>query len=71
MKARIERKFGSTSNDSFISNLDEELRQKLESIGEDDKKEEPAMPQVTIVTAESQAERAAKICDIVVEAKNI
>merc|ERR1712012_677751 len=71
LKARIERKLGSTSNDSFISNLDEELRQKLESIGEDDKKEEPAMPQVTIVTAESQAERAAKICDIVVEAKNI
>ena len=48
---------GSNNQDSFMSNLDEELQQKLASIGE------------TEVTAELQAERAARVCDIIVEKK--
>ena len=46
---------GSNDPSSFLENLDEELQQKLASIGE------------TEVTAELQAERAARVCDIIIE----
>lgn len=66
MKSNLQRKFGSTSEEnSFVANLDEELRRKLDSIGEDDNKEE--VKAAPVVTAELQAERAARICDIIVE----
>merc|ERR1712066_839618 len=65
----LQRKFGSVSDDSFVACLDEDLRRKLDSIGLDDEKavrqEEDKRP----VSAESQAERAARICDIIVEEK--
>jgi len=64
LKSNLQRKFGSSEDNSFVANLDEELRRKLESIGEDDNKEEV---KATVVTAELQAERAARICDIIVE----
>ena len=48
---------GSNNQDSFMSNLDEELQQKLASIGE------------TEVTVEHGAGRAARVCDIIVEEK--
>ena len=41
-----------------MATLDEDLRRKLDSIGED-----------KTVTAERQAERAARVCDIIVEEK--
>jgi len=64
LKSNLQRKFGSSEDNSFVANLDEELRRKLDSIGEDDNKEEV---KATVVTAELQAERAARICDIIVE----
>lgn len=45
-----------------MASLDEDLKRKLDSIGEDDKR-------TVRVTAESQAERAARVCDIIVEEK--
>ena len=51
------RKIGSNDQSSFLENLDEELQQKLASIAE------------TEVTAEIQAERAARVCDIILEEK--
>merc|ERR1719410_1882069 len=66
LKSNLQRKFGSTSEEnSFVANLDEELRRKLDSIGEDDNKEE--VKTAPVVTAQLQAERAARICDIIVE----
>jgi len=58
--SKVQRKIGSNNTDTFANNLDTELQQKLASIGDD--KEHT-------VTAESQAERAARICDIIVEEK--
>ena len=60
MISKVQRKIGSNNTDTFANNLDTELQQKLASIGDD--KEHT-------VTAESQAERAARICDIIVEEK--
>ena len=54
---KAQRKNGSNNHGSFSDNLDEELQQKLASIGE------------TEVTAELQAERAARVCDIILEEK--
>jgi len=51
-----ERKTGSNSKDRLVDTLDKELLEKLDTIR--DEEHEP-------VTAELQAERAAKICDIV------
>ena len=66
LKSNLQRKFGSTSEEnSFVANLDEELRRKLDSIGKDDNKEE--VKTAPVVTAQLQAERAARICDIIVE----
>lgn len=62
LKSSLQRKFGSVSDDSFVASLDEDLRRKLDTIGEDDKR-------TARVTAESQAERAARVCDIIVEEK--
>jgi len=62
LKSSLQRKFGSVSDDSFVASLDEDLRKKLDTIGEDDKR-------TVRVTAESQAERAARVCDIIVEEK--
>ena len=62
LKSSLQRKFGSVSDNSFVASLDEELKRKLDSIGEDDKR-------TVRVTAESQAERAARVCDIIVEEK--
>ena len=56
----MQRKFGSVSDNTFLATLDEDLRRKLDSIGEDNDK---------TVTAERQAERAARVCDIIVEEK--
>merc|ERR1711976_127901 len=74
LKSNLQRKFGSTNDDSFVANLDSELRRKLDSIGEDNNnvgsstESKPSLPVSTDpVTAEKQAERAARICDIIVE----
>ena len=56
----MQRKFGSVSDNFFFATLDEDLRRKLDSIGKDKDK---------TVTAERQAERAARVCDIIVEEK--
>jgi hypothetical protein len=55
--SKVHRKMGSNNSSSFLDNLDEELQQKLASIGEAE------------VTAELQAERAARVCDIIIEEK--
>ena len=61
---------GSNPPESFVDSLDADLRQKLATIGDD---AEPGLqagkPSTGTVTAESQAERAARICDIIVEEK--
>jgi hypothetical protein len=48
---------GSNTHSSFLANLYEELQQKLASIGEAEAR------------TELQAERAARICDIIIEEK--
>merc|ERR1712117_413442 len=99
MGQEVKRKLGSqssTSRESFMSQLDEELQSKLKNIGKPDpsvelkvesetKAEEVAdslilsplslaspspsppssSPPVKVVTPETQAERAARVCDIV------
>jgi len=70
LKSNLKRKLGSTADDGFISNLDDELKQKLEGPVEveEDTVRKTSEPQVK-TKAESQAERAARICDIIVEEK--
>merc|ERR1712226_1300620 len=70
LKSNLKRKLGSTADDGFISNLDDELKQKLEGPVEveEDTVRKTSEPQVR-TKAESQAERAARICDIIVEEK--
>lgn len=74
--SNVRRKFGSHSsvnNESFLSQLDDDLREKLERIGEPDPEpEQSAEQQVSesqqvLRSAEEQAERAARICDIIHE----
>jgi len=72
LKSNLKRKLGSTAEDGFISNLDDDLKQKLEGPAGG-----PADADTVRKTsesegrtkAESQAERAARICDIIVEEK--
>jgi len=63
---------GSTADDGFISNLDDDLKQKLEGpVGcpaEEDKMRKTSESEAR-TKAETQAERAARICDIIVEEK--
>jgi len=68
LKSNLKRKFGSMTDDGFISNLDDDLKQKLDS--------SPAQNDTRKTSesdgknkAETQAERAARICDIIVEEK--
>jgi len=68
--SKVQRKMGSNTTDSFVNSLDHELQQKLASIG--DEQPSPQQEQTNTlpaVTAETQAERAARICDIIVEEK--
>ena len=61
MKSNLKRKLGSSSEDSsssFVASLDEDLRRKLDSIGEHEQQD------AREVSAEKQAERAARVCDI-------
>jgi len=61
LKSNLKRKLGSSSEDSsssFVASLDEELRRKLDSIGEHEQQD------AREVSAEKQAERAARVCDI-------
>jgi len=67
--SKVQRKMGSNNQDTFAKNLDEELQQKLASIGDDNNSKENQPTNKQQVTAESQAERAARICDIIVEEK--
>jgi len=69
LKSHLQRKFGSSSSegDSFVANLDPELRRKLEAMESDTK--ESIQETETPVTAQAQAERAARICDIIVEGR--
>jgi len=63
----VKRKMGSNSSihsDNFISQLDEELKYKLEKIGEPEE-----IGQEVSRKAEVQAERAARVCDIIHEEK--
>ena len=56
------------SDDGFISNLDDDLKLKLESSpAQDDPIKNPESE--AQLKAETQAERAARICDIIVEEK--
>jgi len=72
LKSNLKRKFGSTAEDGFISNLEDDLKQKLEGSAGG-----PAEADTVRKTSESegrtkaetQAERAARICDIIVEEK--
>merc|ERR1712152_23437 len=63
LKSNLKRKFGSMTDDGFISNLDDDLREKLDS------PPAPAVESEGKNMAETQAERAARICDIIVEEK--
>ena len=57
------------TDDGFISNLDDDLKEKLEcpSSGCDDVRK--TSDSEAKMKAETQAERAARICDIIVEEK--
>jgi len=68
LKSNLKRKLGSTAEDGFISNLDDDLKQKLEGPVEDDTVRKTSEPEAR-TKAETQAERAARICDIIVEEK--
>jgi len=68
LKSNLKRKLGSTAEDGFISNLDDDLKQKLEGPVEDDSVRKTSEPEAR-TKAETQAERAARICDIIVEEK--
>jgi len=63
LKSNLKRKLGSTTEDGFISNLDDDLKQKLEGPAGGSAESEGR------TKAETQAERAARICDIIVEEK--
>merc|ERR1711936_823825 len=69
LKSNFKRKFGSMTDDGFISNLDDDLKEKLEcpSSGCDDVRK--TSDSEAKMKAETQAERAARICDIIVEEK--
>merc|ERR1719341_2663180 len=67
--SKVQRKMGSNTPDSFVNNLDQELQQKLASIGDDQQDQQHEQTNKQPVTAETQAERAARICDIIVEEK--
>merc|ERR1711936_1333608 len=69
LKSNLKRKFGSMTDDGFISNLDDDLKKKLESpsSGCDDVRK--TSESEARMKAETQAERAARICDIIVEEK--
>jgi len=67
-KSNLKRKLGSSADDGFISNLDEDLKQKLEAPVEDDATRKSSESEAR-TKAETQAERAARICDIIVEEK--
>jgi len=70
LKSNLKRKLGSTADDGFISNLDDELKQKLEGPVEVEEDTVRKTSETQARTkAESQAERAARICDIIVEEK--
>lgn len=68
LKSNLKRKFGSTTDDGFISNLDDDLKQKLDCTPAQDDTIKPSEVEAKI-KAETQAERAARICDIIVEEK--
>jgi len=68
LKSNLKRKLGSTAEDGFISNLDDDLKQKLEGPVEDDTVRKTSESEAR-TKAETQAERAARICDIIVEEK--
>lgn len=68
LKSNLKRKLGSTADDGFISNLDDDLKQKLEGPVEDDTVRKTSESEAR-TKAETQAERAARICDIIVEEK--
>jgi len=65
--SKVQRKMGANTPESFVGQLDMELQKKLATIGDEKSKQEPKAVQQ--VTAESQAERAARICDIILEEK--
>lgn len=67
--SKVQRKMGSNNQETFAGSLDQELQLKLASIGDDDSSKEQHQTNRQQVTAESQAERAARICDIIVEEK--
>merc|ERR1712001_95259 len=72
LKSNLKRKFGSTADDGFISNLDDDLKQKLEAPAGGPVEEEATKKtseSEARTKAETQAERAARICDIIVEEK--
>lgn len=54
---KVNRKMGSNNQDSFNASLDEELREKLDSIGEQED------------LAELQTERGVRVCDIITKGK--
>jgi len=68
LKSNLKRKLGSTTEDGFISNLDDDLKQKLEGPAEADTVRKTSESEGR-TKAETQAERAARICDIIVEEK--
>merc|ERR1711981_722546 len=72
LKSNLKRKLGSTAEEGFISNLDDDLKQKLEGpaggAAEADTMRKTSESEGR-TKAESQAERAARICDIIVEEK--
>jgi len=68
LKSNLKRKLGSTAEDGFISNLDDDLKQKLEGPAEADTVRKTSESEGR-TKAETQAERAARICDIIVEEK--
>jgi len=72
LKSNLKRKLGSTAEDGFISNLDDDLKQKLEGPtggpAEADTMRKTSESEGR-TKAETQAERAARICDIIVEEK--
>ena len=69
LKSNLKRKLGSTTDDGFISNLDDDLKEKLESPSSASEDVSRRAESEAKTKAETQAERAARICDIIVEEK--
>jgi len=69
LKSNLKRKLGSTTEDGFISNLDDDLKEKLESPSSASEELSRRAESEARTKAETQAERAARICDIIVEEK--